>query len=355
MARFLRSKKESIGLPPDALFFRGEQKEDAVRLSVIDYNQDLIEENELTDIGECFPLDRNTETTTWLNIDGLHDFDVLLKLSEGLEIEPIIISNILDTHSRPTIHEYENCVYISLKMLRYEEGAHRATTENLVLLLRSNIMISFQERQGDVFNPVRERIRKGRKKIRTAGTDYLAFVLLDIVIDNYIYAISVLGDRIEALDDDLIRNPTSDKLHKINTYKMEINYLRKVIKPCREMMLNFAKLDAELIDDDMQVHLDELVNNISMANESVDSYREILSDQLNVFHSNVTNRLNDIMKVLTIFSVIFIPITFIAGVYGTNFDHIPELHFEYGYFMMWGVIIVVALAMLFYFRSRKWF
>jgi magnesium transporter len=225
----------------------------------------------------------------------------------------------------------------------------------LSLILTKSVLISFQERKGDVFEPVRERIRKQKKRIRNAGTDYLAFALLDIVIDNYIYIISFLGEKIETLEENLLMDPKKSVIEEINMYKRELNFLRKSIKPAREMILSLSKMESELIDESTDVHFKELQDNINQANDSSDSYREILSDQLNIYHTTISSKLNDIMKFLTIFSVIFIPLTFIAGIYGTNFDVVPELHYEYSYFIMWGVIVTVAIGMLIYFRRRKWF
>ena len=181
------------------------------------------------------------------------------------------------------------------------------------------------------------------------------FVLLDVIIDNYIYIISQLGEEIEDIDEELIESPSPDRLEDINRYKSELVYLRKIVKPCRELVLNLSKMDSELINDYMDIHLKELQNNIELANETIDNYREILSDQLNVFHTNMSSRLNDILKILTIFSVIFIPITFIVGVYGTNFDNIPELHLKYGYYMMLTLIIALVFLMISYFKRKKWF
>ena len=266
-----------------------------------------------------------------------------------------MLEDILHTTQRPKLEDLGDYLFLVMRMLFSEPDSGEIHSEQISFILTDHCLITFQERVGDVFNPVRERLRKNRKLIRSSGPDYLAFALLDIVIDNYIHVISRLGEKIEALDDTIIGESSSDKLHEINKYKSEINYLRKVIRPCREMILNFVKLDSDLINEYMPVHLKELQSNIELARESVDSYTEILTDQLNIFHTNVTNKVNDILKFLTIFSVIFIPITFIAGIYGTNFDNIPELHYRYGYFMMWGVILAVVITMILYFKRKKWF
>ncbi len=354
MARFLKSKKELIGISPDDILFKGEKKIENTRIRLMDYNPDNLRELEVRVVDEI-PGVLKKENTSWLNIDGLHETGVMKELSKQFEIENYIIAEVLETHKRPKIHDYDDYIMLSTKMLQYNVETEKIFSENLSIIFNENVLISFQERVGDFFNPVRERIRKNRKRIRNSGPDYLAFALLDVVVDNYIHTISLLGEKIEELDDELIRNPSSDSLENINKYKVEVNYLRKTIKPCREMILNLCKLDSELLSDEIQSHLHELQNNIELANESIDNYRDILSDQLNIFHTTVAYKLNDILKFLTIFSVIFIPITFIAGVYGTNFDNIPELHYKYSYFIMWVVILLTVIGMVTYFKKKKWF
>lgn len=354
MARFLKSEKGVIGLSPDSMLFRGEKKSDKVRLRLIDYDLNSITESDLKSVNDAVSCDTSS-TTSWLNIDGLHDENIMKDISTAFNIEPLAISEVMDTNLRPTVHEYDNSIFVSLKMLQYNEKKRRLTSETFSMLIKENILISFQEKEGDVFDQVRERLRRGKKRFRTAGTDYLAYTLIDILIDNYIYIISRLGEMIENLDEELTLKPSSKNLNEINKYKSELIYLRKIIKPCREVVLNFAKMDSELIHDYMDLYLKALHNNIELANETIDNYRDILSDQLNIFHTNVSYRLNEILKILTIISVIFIPITFIVGVYGTNFDYIPELHLRYGYFMMLGLIVLVVVGMVTFFKRRGWF
>ena len=223
------------------------------------------------------------------------------------------------------------------------------------MILTQGCLLSFQEQKGDVFNPVRERIRKHKNKIRTSGVDYLAFALLDVVVDNYIYIIGLLGEKIENLEDKMTDEPRKELLDEINDYKKELNLLRKNIKPAREMILSLVKLESEILQEENRFHFRELQDNITEAGELSDSYREILYDQLNIYHTVMSTRLNDIMRTLTIFSVMFIPLTFIVGVYGTNFDYVPELHWQNGYFIMWVVMVVVAFLMFLLFRKKKWF
>lgn len=353
MARFIKKKKEEIGLSPDALYFRGEKKIDSVLFRVIDFDSKSLEEIEIKKIEEVLKY-KDTKTVTWLNIDGLHDLNVIKEIGKSFNLEQLVLADVLNTPARPKVQEYPNCIFLAIKMLQHNEESGEISVENLSLILTDSMLISFQETKGDVFEPVRERIRSNKKRIRNAGTDYLVFTLLDIVIDNYIYIISLLGDEIEDLEDEISQEPRQSVIDEINSCKQELNFLRRNITPAKELILALSKIDSAIIDDKTDVHFNELLDNINQAIESASSYREILSDQLNIYHTTISSKLNDVMKFLTIFSVIFIPLTFIAGIYGTNFEYVPELSFKYSYFIMWGMMIVVAIGMLIYFKKKKW-
>lgn len=353
MARFLRKNKKEIGLAPDELLFRGEQKIENVLLRVIDYDAGNLQEHTLESVGEVEKF-ASTDSVTWLNVDGLHSPEIMSEIARVFALDQLVLASVMETNSRARVQEHENCLLISLKMLRHDPEEEKVSVEHLSLILTGKTLISFQERKGDVFEPVRGRIRQGKKRIRNAGPDYLAYALLDVVIDNYIYIVSLLGDGVECLEEELLSDHTASVLDDINSYKKELNFLRRNIHPAREMLLALTKTETDYIAEDRLVHFRDLLSNISQAVESTDGYREVLSDQLNIYHTNVSSKLNDIMKVLTVFSVIFIPLTFIAGIYGTNFDYLPELHFKYSYYYMWGAMITVAVGMLGYFKKRKW-
>lgn len=353
MARFIRKSRQDIGKAPDDLVFRGQRKQEEVLIRLIDFDATHLREDVIKAINNITPF-KNEKTVTWINIDGLHNTEILEEIAIALEIDKLVMAEILNTDARPRIIEYENCILISTKMLQQDKDTDTIKIENLSLILTNDILISCQERRGDVFEPIRERIRKEKKRIRNGGTDYLTFALLDIVIDNYLFVVSILGEKIENLEDNLLSNPDQQVINEINKYKRELNFLRKNIKPAREMIFSLAKLDSDFITEYTSIHFKELQDNISQANDASDSYRDILSDQLNIYHTTLSSKLNDVMKFLTVFSVIFIPLTFIAGIYGTNFDNVPELHYKYSYFIMWIVMIIVAVGMLIYFRRRKW-
>ncbi len=354
MSRYTRKKKEEIGLSPYALIFRGQKKAEHITITAMDFDQEEVREFGIERTEKISAL-LGKANLSWLNVDGLHDEKRIEEIGALVGVPFHILSDILNPSLRPKVQEFDNGVFITLKMLQFKEEGRTISVENLSLILTQGCLLSFQEQKGDVFNPVRERIRKHKNKIRTSGVDYLAFALLDVVVDNYIYIIGLLGEKIENLEDKMTDEPRKELLDEINDYKKELNLLRKNIKPAREMILSLVKLESELLHDENRFHFKELQDNITEAGELSDSYREILYDQLNIYHTVMSTRLNDIMRTLTIFSVMFIPLTFIVGVYGTNFDYVPELHWHNGYFIMWVVMVVVAFLMFLLFRKKKWF
>ena len=354
MSRYTRKKKEDIGLSPYALIFRGQKKAEHITITAMDFDQEEVREFGIERTEKISAL-LGKANLSWLNIDGLHDEKRIEEIGALVGVPFHILSDILNPSLRPKVQEFDNGVFITLKMLQFKDESRTISVENLSLILTQGCLLSFQEQKGDVFNPVRERIRKHKNKIRTSGVDYLAFALLDVVVDNYIYIIGLLGEKIENLEDKMTDEPRKELLDEINDYKKELNLLRKNIKPAREMILSLVKLESEILQEENRFHFRELQDNITEAGELSDSYREILYDQLNIYHTVMSTRLNDIMRTLTIFSVMFIPLTFIVGVYGTNFDYVPELHWQNGYFIMWVVMVVVAIVMFLLFRRKKWF
>lgn len=355
MARLIQKKKEHIGCSPDTLVFKGEQKNSRITLTAFDYNTNDIREIIIKTHEELVKLKNSTETISWLNVDGLHDPKLMEEIAVVFNIPGNIISYIMDTSLRPQAEEFDDGLFVSLKLLKYDEKEEQITAESFSLIVTPYTIISFQEAPGKEFDPVRERLRKNKSRVREGGTDYLCFVLLDVVIDYYIYILGVLGDKIETIDERMDEHAGSDVADTINTYKRELNFLRKNIKPVKEMIMNLLKLDSDLIVESNKTHFMELKNNIDEANDLSDSYREMLNDQLNNYHTIAGDKLNDIMKILTIFSVVFIPLSFIVGVYGMNFKDIPGTNWEYGYIAIWCFFVLIVITMLWYFKRKKWF
>lgn len=347
-------KKEDIGLSPYELKFRGKKKAEDIRVQVIDFDLEGVRETEIKDTGELRKY-LSSDSITWINVDGLHNEQIIRDLSDIFSIPADILSDVMEPSSRPQAEEFDNGFFVSIKMMEFNEKKNRVSVDNLSLIVMDKILVTFQEEKGDVFEPVRERIRKHKTKIRTSGSDYLAFTLLDVVIDNYIYILGVYGEKVETLEGKLILDTNKETLKIINLFKHELSNLRVDIKPAKEMIMGLVKLDTDFIQEENEKHYKELQDNINQAVDLLDYYREVLYDELNMYHSSMSTKLNDTMTVLTIFSVIFIPLTFIVGVYGMNFDNFPELHWKYGYFIVWGIMLLIVAGMIGYFKKRKWF
>ncbi len=353
MARFFKKREAAKGQSPGALIFIGNKKVENIRLRIIDYDQAQLKEDELNNIADGAEF-KQTKTVTWINVDGLHDLSTMKEIGQTFDLHPLLVEDILNTGQRPKLEVFDHCLFIVLKMIRYEKEKQMIVNEQLSMVLGDTFLLTFQEQPGDVFEPVRERIRNQKGRIRGAGIDYLAYALLDTVVDNYIFIIEKLGEKIEDIEEEVLEKADSGVMEKINMFKREMNFLRKSIRPAREAIIQLSKLDSELIREQTIPFLKDLQDLITQAAEAIDTYRDMLSDQLNLYNSVISNRMNDIMKVLTIFAAIFIPLTFIAGIYGTNFEYLPELHFKYSYFVFWGVMITVAVVMLLFFKRKKW-
>ena len=353
MARFFKKREEIKGLSPGSLVFIGNQKVENVRIRVIDYDGTQLKEDELKEIAQGAEFKR-TNTVTWINVDGLHDLSLMKEIGDTFEMHPLLMEAILNTGQRPKLEEFDNCLFLVLKMLRFDNEKQMIVSEQLSMVLGDTFLLTFQEQPGDVFEPVRERIRKQKARIRGSGTDYLAYALLDCVVENYVFIVERMGEQIEDLEEEILEKAEPAVMGKINTFKREMNFFRKSVRPAREAIMQLSKLDSELIHEQTIPFLKDLQDLITQAAEAIDTYRDMLSDQLNLYNSVIGNRMNDIMKILTIFAAIFIPLTFIAGIYGTNFEYLPELKFKYSYFIFWGVMLGVAVAMLIYFRKKKW-
>lgn len=354
MARFLKNCEQTKGQSPGSLIFIGTQKTDSVNVRVIDYDASTLTDQELLDIKDGSHY-KKTESVTWLNINGLHDVIFIGDVGQVFELHPLVLEDILNTGQRPKIEGFNTYLFIVLKMIRFDEEAQKIVNEQLSIILGEHFLLTFQERPGDVFEPVRERIRRQKSRLRGSGPDYLAYALMDTVVDNYIYTIERLGEKIEDLEQEILLGQDATVMEKINLFKREINYLKKSIRPAKEAILKLSKLDGSLFHETTTPFLKDLQDLISQATEAIDTYRDLLTDQLNIHNSVTANKMNDIMKVLTIFAAIFIPLTFIAGIYGTNFEYLPELHYKYSYYVFWAVLIAMAGGLLFYFKRKGWF
>ncbi|MDP3111505.1 MAG: magnesium/cobalt transporter CorA [Thermodesulfovibrionales bacterium] len=354
MPELIKKRSRKAGLPPGSLIHIGDKKKEEVKITVIDYDEGSFQEKVIAEIQECFTF-KDKPTVTWINVDGIHKVEIPEKLGECYGFHPLIIEDILNSDQRPKIEDFGDYIYIVLKMLNLDSRTNSIISEQVSLILGPNFVISFQEgHEGDVFNPVRERLRAGKGKIRKMGADYLAYSLIDSIVDNYFIILEKLGEKIESLEERLVTNPTGNVLREIHNLKREMLFLRKSVWPLREVISTMAKGESSLIHPSTGIYLRDIYDHTIHVVDTIETFRDMVSGMLDIYLSSMSNRMNAVMKVLTIIATIFMPLTFLAGVYGMNFKHMPELEWKFGYPLIVLVMLIVVLIMLYFFRKKKW-
>jgi len=359
MPRFIKKRSKTIGQPPGTLVHIGEKKTEEMRITIIDYDETHFEEKEAKTVEECFPF-KDTPTVTWINIDGLHQVEIIEKIGKHFSLHPLILEDILNTGQRPKIEDFIEYLYVVLKMLYYDDKEAEVKAEQVSLILGSNFVISFQEKEGDVFNPIRDRIRGSKGRIRKMGADYLAYALLDGVVDNYFMILEKLGEEIEDMEEELVSNPTPETSQGIHRLKGEMIFLRKSVWPLREVINGLERGESSLIKKSTVIYLRDVYDHTIQVIDTIETYRDIVSGMVDTYLSSISNRMNEVMKVLTIIATIFIPLTFIAGIYGMNFNpeaslwNMPELNWSFGYLSVIGLMFLIALGLVIYFKRKRW-
>jgi magnesium transporter len=354
MSLFLKKSSKKAGLPPGTVVFVGEKKVEEIRITIIDYDEDQYEEREIKNIEDCFPY-KDTPSISWINIDGVHQVEVIEKLGQHFVLHPLLQEDVVNTHQRPKFDEFEDHLFIVLRMFFFNEEENELEGEQTSLIVGANFVISFQERQGDVFEQVRERLRNGRGRIRKKGSDYLAYSLIDAIVDSYYNILERLGENIESLQEQLVIEPKREDLQIIQHLKRDMLFFRKSVWPLREVVSGLAKSESTLVKEDVLVYVRDVYDHVIQAIDTIETFRDMLSAMMDIYLSSLSNRMNEVMKVLTIIATIFIPMTFLAGVYGMNFKYMPELEWRYAYLFFWIVVSGVLIAMVAYFKRKKWF
>lgn len=353
MARFIRKSLKKAGSSPGTLVHVGERKTDRPRLALLHYDADTLIERPLEDVDEALGL-QTSGVTTWINIDGIHDISLMEHIGRQYGIHPLTLEDILNTTQRPKAETFDDYLFVVIKMLDYDAQKNLISSEQISLILGQTVLISFQEDVGDVFAPVRERIRKGKGRIRTGGCDYLAYALIDAIVDNYFSILEKVGQRLEAVEETIDADPDAAILDEIHAIRRELIFLRKQIWPLREIIAHLSKDGAPFIGESTSPFLRDVYDHTIQTIDTIESFRDILSGMQDLYLSIISNRMNEVMKVLTIIATIFIPITFVAGIYGMNFSNMPELSWRWGYLSVWLVIIAVVVGMVVFFRRKKW-
>ena len=347
----MENLQTKTGAPPGTVLYSGKDNSEKVRITLIEYNETKFIEKNFYNFSECLEsVDPNM--IKWINVDGIHKTDLIETIGKHYSIHPLTLEDIVNTQQRSKFEDYDTYVVSIMKMIYYEDEIR---SEQLSVILMEGMVISFQEiHGGDAFDMIRNRIRQGKGRIRKMGADYLAYALLDAVVDCYFTILEKFGDRIELLEEELMDEPTKKTLRQLHHMKREMIFLRKAVWPMRELINNLERSETELIKPSTDIYLRDLHDHAVRVIDTVETFRDLLSGMMDIYLSSVSNRMNEVMKVLTIITTIFVPVTFIVGVYGMNFDFMPELHSKWGYPLTWFVIVVTIGSLLIYFKRKKW-
>jgi magnesium transporter len=350
---FFSKSSKHIGLPPGTLVHIGKKKTAEVKITGIKYNRLQFFEKTVNKIEEKIPL-KGRPSVTWINVNGIHKAEIIENIGEYFDLHPLILEDIMNTEQRPKIEDFEDYIFIVLKLLYYDEKSDEMKVEQISLILLQNFVISFQESPEDIFNPIKERIRSNKGRIRKMSADFLAYALIDVIVDNYFQILEKIGERIEDIEEELVENPVPGTVQAIHNLKREMILLRKSVWPLREIVNHLQREDSKLIKGSTLAYLRDVYDHTIQVIDTIESFRDMLGGMLDLYLSVVSNRMNEIMKVLTIIATIFIPLTFIAGIYGMNFVNMPELEWRFGYPIILLIMIIMSISMLFYFRIKKW-
>lgn len=354
MGKSRHKKKSKLGLAPGSAVFTGEQKMEQVECQMLQYNQESVQEVSFDFRQDIAGFSTKFDGITWLNIDGLHDVQFIEQLCEQIGVHRLSLEDILSIGQRPKVDEHNEYLYLVLKMFMYHQSTTNIEHEQISFILKGKLLISFQERKGDVFDHVRKRIFEGKGRIRQRKADYLLYALVDSIVDYYFVILENLGETLEDVEIELLENPSEKSLSRVHAIRKELLHLRRSVYPLRELVSKLEKLPADIIEAENIMYIRDLYDHTIQIIESVEVFRDMTSGMIDLYMNSLSNRMNNVMKVLTIIATIFIPLTFIAGIYGMNFEYMPELGWKYGYFGIMTIMLVLALGMLAYFKKKKW-
>lgn len=353
MARSGKKRSRKVGAAPGTLMHIGRKKVGITKIDVTEYDGSHLDTRQLGDTAECITV-KPPPTVTWINVDGISEVEVLQHLGACHGIHPLVLEDILATDQRPKAEDYGEYLYVVLKMVSINEQGE-TQSEQVSMILGGNYLISFQEGlEGDVFGQVRTRLQNEKARLRAAGPDLLLHALLDVIVDNYFLVLEKLAERLEDVEDELIEDPKTETVHTIYRLKREMLFLHKIVWPLREVVGRLQRRDSVLISEETVIYLRDLYDHAVQVLDTLETLRDTLSGMLDLYLSSVSNRLNEVMKVLTIIATIFMPLSFIVGLYGMNFKYMPEYEWHYGYPAVLLLMAIVAGGMLVFFRRKRW-
>jgi magnesium transporter len=349
----MRKFAPKTGLSPGTLVFVGHQKTEKTAIDIMNYGPSEVKEFRTMEPEEV-SVHKESQEVTWIDVKGIHNAELISGLGEQFSIHPLVLEDIMNTHQRPKIELFDDHIFLVMKMITWNEKTRSIETEQISLIIGPNYVLSFQEKEDDIFDPLRERIRKGKGRIRSMGSDYLAYAMLDITVDHYFLVLEGIGEYMELLEERLLKNPGKEILKDIYVLKRENLLLRKAVWPLREVNMQLERSESPIIRKKTRPFLRDLYDHTIHVIDTVETYRDLTAGLLELYLSSISNRTNEVMKVLTIIATIFIPLTFIVGIYGMNFEYMPELTWPWAYFAVWGIMLSSVIAMLWYFRTKKW-
>ncbi|MCX9026508.1 MAG: magnesium/cobalt transporter CorA [Candidatus Methanoperedens sp.] len=349
----IKKRSAKSGLPPGTLLHIGDQKMEKTRITLMDYDESHFLEKEVRLVEESFPF-KDKPTVTWINIEGIHEIEIIEKIGKYFGVHPLILEDILNTEKRPKMEDFETYIYVTLKILKRIDNSDKILSEQVSLIIGTNFVISLLESKDDIFDPIKDRIRNGKGHIRKMGPDYLAYGLIDAIVDNYFVILEQFGEKIEVMTEELVKNPMPGTLKSLHDTQRELMLLRKSVWPLREVLNNMLRGESTLIHESTLIYLRDVYDHTIEIIDMIEGLRDMVSRMFDIYLSSTSNKLNEIMKVLTIIATIFIPLTFIVGVYGMNFQNMPELKWRWSYPVIWVIMLSVSFLMLNYFRKNKW-
>ncbi len=332
----------------------GKHVSEKTAITVVNYGDDDFRIKKVSSVEECLSL-IDVSMVTWIDVGDISDAKTIETIGSHFDLHPLLLEDVMNADQRPKMDDYEKHLFLVLKVLFIDPGTGRIESDQISFVLGKKYLISFEERRCDLFTSVLDRLRIGKSRLRRSGPDYLLYSLIDVIVDNYFVVLEIIGDNVEDAEAKLVSGTKAETLGAIQRMKKDLIYLRKSVWPLREVLSSLERGESELISDTLRVYFRDIYDHSVHTIDTIETLREMLSGMLDIYLSSVSNRLNQVMKVLTIISTIFIPLTFIAGVYGMNFKNIPEIGWVYGYPSVILLMILVTLAMLYYFKKKKWF
>jgi magnesium transporter len=343
-----------VGLPPGSIIHVGEQKIEKAKITLTEFDEKNVETCEINSVEEIDPY-TDTPQVTWVNVSGLHDTELIKQIGDKFNIHPLVLEDILNTETRPKIEMTDDYIFIAMKMLTYNNNDSEIITEQVSFILGNSFVFSFLEKSDNIFNPIKDRITNNYGRVRKQPSDYLFYALMDVVVDQYFLLLEQIEQNIESLDDEVIKSADRSQIEKIYNLKNKLLLTRRSVWPLRELFTRLMREESKLINKKIVPYLRDLLDHTIQITETIELQREITNGLMETHLSMMSYKMNEVMKVLTVIATIFIPLTFIVGIYGMNFPNMPEMTWPWAYPALWGVMISVVLFMIYYFKRKKWF